>query len=43
VEDVFGSHQGESAAEHQSQPQPVAAVADQGDVYDDMPDDDDEA
>jgi S-DNA-T family DNA segregation ATPase FtsK/SpoIIIE len=36
VEDVFASHQ---EAEAPPQPQPVAAVADQGDVYDDMPDD----
>jgi S-DNA-T family DNA segregation ATPase FtsK/SpoIIIE len=36
VDDVFGSHQ--EAAESPPQPAPVA-VADQGDVYDDMPDD----
>jgi S-DNA-T family DNA segregation ATPase FtsK/SpoIIIE len=32
VDDVFGAHQ-------EAAPQPIAAVADQGDVYDDMPDD----
>jgi len=37
VDEVFGSHQEETAAE--PQPQPVAAGTDQGDVYDDMPDD----
>jgi S-DNA-T family DNA segregation ATPase FtsK/SpoIIIE len=37
VDDVFGNHQ-EAAPE--PMPQPVAATADQGDVYDDMPDED---
>jgi S-DNA-T family DNA segregation ATPase FtsK/SpoIIIE len=39
VDDVFGAHQEAEAAPVPQQPQPVAAVADEGDVYDDMPDD----
>jgi S-DNA-T family DNA segregation ATPase FtsK/SpoIIIE len=37
VDDVFGGH--EQAEAVMPQPQPVPAVAEQGDVYDDMPDD----
>jgi DNA segregation ATPase FtsK/SpoIIIE-like protein len=36
VDDVFGGQPEEADA---PQPQPVPAVAEQGDVYDDMPDD----
>jgi hypothetical protein len=39
VEDVFGAREEAGAAPLPQQPQPVASVADQGDVYDDMPDD----